>query len=69
MNVRMKLQTRLDALEAQLQAGEHLRSAEGMITVLTTIASVSKFWRIMSDTERDLVNSAKMAVEDGIEWH
>ena len=68
MNVRMKIQTRLDALEAQLKAGEHLRSAEGVIAVLTTIASVSKFWRVMTDEERDFVNAAKVAVEDGIEW-
>lgn len=68
MNVRMKIQTRLDTLEAQLKAGEHLRSAEGVIAVLTTIASVSKFWRVMTDEERDFVNAAKVAVEDGIEW-
>jgi hypothetical protein len=68
MNVRMKIQTRLDALEAQLKAGEHLRSAEGVIAVLTTIGALSKFWRVMTDEERDFVNAAKMAVEDGLEW-
>lgn len=68
MNVRMKVQTRLDALEKQLKAGEHLRSAEGVIAVLTTIASVSKFWRVMTDEERDFVNAAKIAVEDGFQW-
>lgn len=68
MNVRMKIQTRLDTLEAQLKTGEHLRSAEGVIAVLTTIGAVSKFWRVMSDEERDFVNAAKIAVEDGLEW-
>jgi hypothetical protein len=68
MNVRMKIQTRLDTLESQLQAGEHLRSAEGVIAVLTTIGALSKFWRVMNDEERDFVNAAKVAVEDGLEW-
>ena len=68
MNVRDKIQTRLDTLEAQLKAGEHLRSAEGVIAVLMTIASVSKFWRVMTDEDRDFVNAAKMAVEDELEW-
>lgn len=68
MNVRMKIQTRLDALEAQLKAGEHLRSAEGMIAVLTIISTVSKFWRAMTDEERDFVNAARIALEDELEW-
>ena len=68
MNVLMKIQTRLDILEKQLKAGEHLRSAEGVIGVLMTIASVSKFWRVMTDDERDFVNAAKVALEDGLEW-
>lgn len=68
MNVRERIQARLDTLEAQLKAGEHLKSAEGVIAVLTTIASVSKFWRIMTDEDQDFVNAAKVAVEDELEW-
>ena len=68
MNVRMKIQARLDTLEAQLKAGEHLRSAEGMIAVLNTISSVSKFWRTMTDEERDFVNAARDVLEDELEW-
>ena len=68
MNVRVKIQTRLDALETQLKAGEHLHSAEGVIAVLTTIASVSKFWRVLSDEERDFVNAARLAIEDQMAW-
>ncbi|MEM8540973.1 MAG: hypothetical protein AAGF25_08445, partial [Pseudomonadota bacterium] len=67
-NVRMKIQARLDTLEAQLKAGEHLRSAEGMIAVLNTISSVSKFWRTMTDEERDFVNAARDVLEDELEW-
>ncbi len=68
MDVRTKIKTRLDTLEAQLKAGDHLKSAEGTLQVLITIGSVTKFWRVLSDEERDFVNAAKMAVEDELEW-
>ena len=68
MNVQDKIQTRLDRLEALLKAGEHLKSAEGVIAVLTTVGQVSKFWRAMTDEDRDFINAAKLAVEDGIVW-
>jgi len=68
MHIREKIQTRLDTLEAQLKAGEHLRSAEGVIAVLTTINSVSKFWPVLTDEERDFVQGAQVAVEDGLAW-
>ncbi len=68
MKVRMKIQTRLDTLETQLKSGDHLQSAEGVIAVLTTIASVSKFWRDLSDEERDFVNAARLAIEDQMVW-
>ncbi len=68
MNVRVKIQARLDALETQLKAGEHLHSVEGVIAVLTTIASVSKFWRVLSDEERDFINAARLAIEDQMAW-
>lgn len=42
MNVRMKIQTRLDTLEAQLKAGEHLRSAERRPTRLVDTESASQ---------------------------
>ena len=42
MNARMKIQTCRNAFDAQLEASEHRRSTEGVIAVLTTIASTSK---------------------------
>lgn len=37
MTVRTKIETRLDALEEALQAGEHLKSAEGVLYTLILI--------------------------------
>lgn len=68
MTVRQKLQARLDILETQLKAEEHLQSIESLIAVIATIASVSKFLRIMNEEERDFLNAAQMAVEERLEW-
>ena len=52
MTVRTKIETRLDALEEALQAGEHLKSAEGVLYTLILIQHASKFWRVLTDEER-----------------
>ncbi len=41
MNVRVKIQTRLDILETQLTAGEHLHSAQGIAADRTTYRLVN----------------------------
>jgi len=68
MNIKEKISARLDDLEKHLVAGHHLKSAEGAVAVLDLISSVAKFASILSDEERDLVNAAKMAVADKVEW-
>ena len=68
MNIRDKIFTRLNQLEVNLQNGKHLGSAEEIIDVLTLIDSVSKFWRILNDDERDLLNAARYALEEQKAW-
>ena len=68
MTVREKIQRRLDDLEAKLKAGEHLDSVQGLIAVLVAIDSVSKFWRVLTDEERDVRHAARLAVEEEREW-
>ena len=68
MNIKEKIAARLDDLEAHLLAGEHLRSAEGVVAVLDLIASIAKFTSILSSADRDFLNAAKMAVADKKPW-
>lgn len=68
MTVQTKIAKRLDALENALRAGEHLKSAEGVLYTLLLIHHVSKFWRVLTDEERDFVNAARFAVEEEHEW-
>ena len=68
MNVKEKVAARIDDLEKYLLNGEHLKSAEGVVTVLGLIASIAKFSSVLSEAERDLLNAAKMAVADRQPW-
>ena len=68
-NVREKLKNRLDELEAALNAGKHLDIKNGLFQeVLPLVESLSKYFRIMSDEDRDFFNAAKYAIEEQKEW-
>ena len=68
MNIKEKIAARLDDLAKHLLAGDHLKSAEGVVAVLDIIASIAKFTSLLSDEERDFINAARMAVNDKKEW-
>jgi hypothetical protein len=69
VNVKEKIAMRLDALEKHLLAGDHLKSAEGVVAVLNLISSIAKFTSILSSADRDFLNAAKMAVADKKPWN
>ena len=68
MNIKEKISARLDDLAKHLLAGDHLKSAEGVVAVLDIIASIAKFTSVLSDEERDFINAARMAVANKKEW-
>lgn len=68
MSIKDKISVRLDDLAKHLLAGDHLRSAEGVVAVLDIIASITKFTSVLSDEERDFINAARMAVAAKKEW-
>jgi hypothetical protein len=68
LNTIEKIKVRLDDLAKHLIAGDHLKSAEGVVVVLDMIASITKFTSVLSDEERDFINAARMAVNDKKEW-
>lgn len=66
MKGRDKVKTRLDALEKSLIEGRRLGVEKGGIEDI--VDSVSKFFSIMSYEDRDFLNAARHAIEDGLEW-
>ena len=69
--IREKITSRLDQLEADLEAGKHLleyASEDEMLEVYKLTESVSKFWPILTDEEKDLIQCARIAILEQKSW-
>lgn len=69
--IREKIKSRLDQLEADLKSGKHLldhASEDEMLEVYKLTESVSKFWRILSNEEKDFVQAARIAILEQKSW-
>ena len=56
---------RMDYLQEMMESNMHLKAAEN---VTIQIASVSKFWSVLSEEDRDYIQAAQHAVEEKMEW-
>lgn len=68
MNIKDKIKARLDDLESGLREGRHLASDEERAQMEHVVASISKFFSTLSEEDRDFLNAARYAIEDGLEW-
>ena len=68
--IREKIKTRLDLLERDLKASKHLYSEKDNDTleVIKLVESISKFWRILTDEEKDFVHAARIAITEQLPW-
>ena len=65
MELREKINYRLDTLQEMLENNEHLdkpKAAEDLIN------RISPFWSILSEEDREYVQVAQDAVEEGLKW-
>lgn len=66
MKLRNKIDERMDQLQAFMESNTHLKQP---ILVQMHIESVSKFWSVLSEEDRDYIQGAQYAVEEGAEWN
>lgn len=67
--LREKIKTRLDELEASLKAGRHLSSDDDEIReVVELVFGVSKFSRVLDESDRDFLQCAMIALEEQKPW-
>lgn len=68
--IREKIKNRQDELEAHLKAGKHLlpNDETEIVEVYKLTESISKFWRILSDEEKDFIQVARVAILEQREW-
>ena len=67
LNIRVKIKDRLDSLEISLKEAKHLESS-GKLEVEVLIESISKFFSVLSDADRDFVGAARHAIENRMLW-
>lgn len=67
LKITEKIEMRFDELEARLRINGHL-GPEGSAEVALLVASITKFTSILSDEQRDFVNSARCALDDQLAW-
>jgi hypothetical protein len=65
MSIQDTIKTKLDQLEQFLINGEHLNQSE---VFAQQLSSLSLYYHLMRDEDRDYVNCAKTAWEESLEW-
>ena len=69
--IREKITSRLDQLEADLKVGKHLleyASEDEMLEVYKLTESISKFWRVLTEDEKDFIQAARIAILEQKPW-
>ena len=60
-----KIEKRMDMLQAQMEANVHLENEN---TVIATIDSLTKYWPVLSEEDKDYILAAQTAIDDGMKW-
>ena len=65
MNLKEKINSRMDQIQEWMESNYHLEHAD---EVYDRTLSVSKFWSVLSEEDRDYIQAAQMACEEKLEW-
>jgi len=65
MSVRDKINQRMDVLQAMMEDNVHLDRPD---IVEQHIQTVSKFWSVLSDEDKDYIHGARYAIEEKVKW-
>ena len=65
MNIRQKLDSRLDELQEMMESNKHLQSPDKAMDLSYRI---SPFWSILTEEDREYLQCARDAIKDGVEW-
>ena len=65
MNLREKIQIRLDQIEMLMNEDFHFKNPD---EVYNQTLDVSKFWSILSEEDRDFIQGVQSSIEEGWSW-
>lgn len=66
MSLQDKIKDRMDLLQDMMEDNVHIDSPD---IVEEHIRTVSKFWSVLSDEDRDYIHGARYAIEEKMEWN
>lgn len=66
MSLQDKIKERMDILQDMMEDNVHLDSPD---VVEEHIMTVSKFWSVLSEEDRDYIHGARYAIEEKMEWN
>ena len=61
-----KIKERMDVLQKMMENNIHLDDAQ---RVTRQIETVSKFWSILSEEDRDYIQGCQYAIEEKMQWN
>lgn len=64
-DLKTKINKRMDHLQTLMESNAHLDRPEYVIDV---IDSVSKFWSVLSDEDKDYIHCSRDAIEEKLKW-
>ena len=65
MTLKEKIKDRMDALQRHMESNHHLKHSW---LTYELIESVSKFWSVLSEEDKDFIHAARHALEEHAEW-
>jgi hypothetical protein len=65
-SIEVKIKKRMDILQDWMEENYHLKRPE---VVLEHITSVTKYWRVMQEEDRDYIEGCRYAIENNKEWN
>lgn len=61
-----KINQRMDDLQEMMESQVHI---ENPYKVLNHISSITKFWSVLSEADKDYIDCAQHATEGNLEWN
>lgn len=65
MGIRDKIKVRMDELQAMMEANVHL---ERQYDVDDHISTITKFWSVLSEEDKDYIHACRHALEYQMKW-
>lgn len=63
--IQVKIKERMDILQNWMEQNYHLRRPQ---VVLEHIETITKFWSVMVDEDKDYIHGARYAIEEKADW-